>query len=214
MTLRRSLIDGAQAFGIALTDAQVDSCLVYLVELEKWNRKINLTAIRGEQEIITKHFIDSFSYVKGFDARPGIALLDMGSGAGFPALPLKIAFPGLFVTMVESVKKKATFLRHIIRTIKIEGAAVLDSRTDRLPDTYRSSYEVVTARAFAEMGTALKEGTVFLKPGGLMVLSRGPEETISGEAAAEHGMVLESRLDLNLPVSGDPRAIWIFRKRS
>ena len=214
MTLRRSLIDGASAFGIALTEEQADSCLVYLVELEKWNRKINLTAIRGEREIVIKHFIDSFSYVKGFDPRPGMALLDMGSGAGFPALPVKIAFPGLFVTMVESVRKKATFLRHIIRTLKIEGALVLDSRTDSLPDTYRSSCDVVTARAFAEMGTALKEGTVFLKPGGLMVLSRGPEETISGEAAACHGMALESRLDLNLPISGDPRAIWIFRKRA
>lgn len=214
MTLRRSLIDGASAFGIALTDEQTDSCLVYLVELEKWNRKINLTAIRGGQEIVAKHFLDSFSYVRGFDPQPGIALLDMGSGAGFPALPLKIAFPGLNVTMVESVKKKATFLRHIIRTLKIEGAAVVDSRTDSLPDTYRSSRDVVTARAFAEMGAALKEGAVFLKPRGLMVLSRGPEETISREAAADHGMVLESRLELSLPISGDPRAIWIFRKKA
>ncbi|MHB8845188.1 MAG: 16S rRNA (guanine(527)-N(7))-methyltransferase RsmG [Nitrospirota bacterium] len=212
MTLRRSLIDGATAFGIALTDEQADSCLVYLVELEKWNRKINLTAIRGEQEIIIKHFIDSFSYVKGFDPRPGLALLDMGSGAGFPALPIKIAFPDMNITLVESIRKKATFLRHIIRTLKLERAVVVDSRTDALPDNYRSNYDVVTARAFADMSTALREGAVFLKPGGLMVLSRGPEETVSGEAAADHGMVLESRLDLNLPVSGDPRAIWIFRK--
>jgi 16S rRNA (guanine527-N7)-methyltransferase len=214
MTLRRALIDGAEAFGIALTDDQVDSCLVYLVELEKWNRKINLTAIRGEQEIITKHFIDSFSYIKGFDPCPGMKLLDMGSGAGFPALPIKIAFPYMTVTMVESVKKKATFLRHIIRTLKIVEAIVVDARTDVLPESYRSRYDVVTARAFAEMGTALQEGMGFLKPGGLMVMSRGPGETVSDKTAADQDMAIESRLQLTLPGSGDSRAIWVFRKKA
>jgi 16S rRNA (guanine527-N7)-methyltransferase len=214
MTLRRALIDGASIFGIALTDDQVDTCLVYLVELEKWNRKINLTAIRGEQEIITKHFIDSFSYVKGFGPRPGMTVLDMGSGAGFPALPIKIAFPDLSVTMVESVKKKAAFLRHIIRTLKIEGAGVVDTRTDILPETYRSRYDVVTARAFSEMSAALQEGTVFLKPGGLMVLSRGPGETISEETAAGQGLKIDARHELSLPGSGDARAIWVFRKKA
>jgi 16S rRNA (guanine527-N7)-methyltransferase len=106
MTLRRKLIDGAAAFGCALTEEQADACLVYLVELEKWNRKFNLTAIRNEQEIVTKHFVDSFSYLKAFDAAPGKALLDMGSGAGFPALPIKIVAPDLSVTLVESVRKK------------------------------------------------------------------------------------------------------------
>jgi 16S rRNA (guanine527-N7)-methyltransferase len=214
MTLRRALIDGAEAFGIALTDDQVDSCLVYLVELEKWNRKINLTAIRGEQEIITKHFVDSFSYIKGFDPRPGMTLLDMGSGAGFPALPIKIAFPDMTVIMVESVKKKATFLRHIIRTLTIVGAEVVDARTDALPETYRSRHDIVTARAFAEMGTALQEGVVFLKRGGLMVLSRGPGETVSEKTAADKGMTIEARHELTLPGSGDARAIWVFRKKA
>jgi 16S rRNA (guanine527-N7)-methyltransferase len=141
-------------------------------------------------------------------------LLDMGSGAGFPALPIKIAFPDLTVTLVESVKKKATFLRHIIRTLKIEGAEVVDARTDVLPETYRSWYDVVTARAFAEMGTALREGGVFLKPGGLMVLSRGPGETVSERTAADQGMTIEFRLGLTLPESDDARAIWVFRKKA
>jgi 16S rRNA (guanine527-N7)-methyltransferase len=214
MTLRRALIDGAKVFGIELTDDQADSCLVYLIELEKWNRKINLTSIHGEQKIITKHFIDSFSYIKGFDPCPGMTLLDMGSGAGFPALPIKIAFPIIAVTMVESIRKKATFLRHIIRMLKIVGAEVVDDRTDALPETYRSRYDVVTARAFAEMGTALQEGTVFLKPGGLMVLSRGPSETVSDRTAADQGMMIEYRHELILPGSGDARAIWVFRKKA
>ncbi len=212
MTLRRTLIDGAAAFGLGLTDEQADACLAYLVELEKWNRKINLTAIRGEREIITKHFIDSFSYLKGFNPRPGMALLDMGSGAGFPALPIKIAVPALLVIMVESVRKKGTFLRHVIRTLRLEGVEVLEARTGALPE-HHARYDVVTARAFADMGTALQEGSLFLKPGGFMILSRGPAETVSDDTVSENGMLVKARHEIILPGSGDPRALWVFQKK-
>lgn len=213
MTLRRTLIHGAAAFGLGLTDEQADACLVYLVELEKWNRKFNLTAIRDEREIITKHFIDSFSYLKGFIPGPGMALLDMGSGAGFPALPIKIAAPALSVIMVESVRKKGTFLRHIIRTLRLEGVEVLDARTGALLPEHHARYDVVTARAFADMETALQEGSLFLKPGGLMILSRGPAETVSNDTVSEHGMLVKARHEIILPGSGDPRALWVFQKK-
>jgi 16S rRNA (guanine527-N7)-methyltransferase len=213
MTLRRMLVDGAAAFGLGLTDEQADACMVYLIELEKWNRKFNLTAIRDEREIITKHFIDSFSYLRGFKPWPGMALLDMGSGAGFPALPIKIAAPPLLVIMVESVRKKGTFLRHIIRTLRLEGIEVLDARTDALFPEHHARYNVVTARAFAELGTALKEGSLFLKPGGLMILSRGPAETVSDDTVAEQGMLVKARHEIILPGSGDPRALWVFQKK-
>ncbi|NTW65133.1 MAG: 16S rRNA (guanine(527)-N(7))-methyltransferase RsmG [Nitrospirae bacterium] len=213
MTLRRTLIDGAAAFGLGLTDEQADACMVYLVELEKWYRKFNLTAIRDEREIIIKHFIDSFSYLRGFNPGPGMALLDMGSGAGFPALPIKIAAPALLVIMVESVRKKGTFLRHIIRTLRLEGVEVLDARTGELLPEHQARYNVVTARAFADMGTALKEGSLFLKPGGLMILSRGPAETVSDDTVAEQGMLVKARHEIILPGSGDPRALWVFQKK-
>lgn len=214
MTIRRTLIDGAAVFGITVTEKQADACLVYLVELEKWNRKISLTAIRKEQEIIIKHFIDSFSFVRGFDPKPGAKLLDMGSGAGFPALPLKIVFPDLQVTLVESVQKKATFLRHIVRTLGLVGVEVADKRTAALPEIHDAAYDVVTARAFTNMAAALQEGARFLKPHGVLVLSRGPAESIREKDAEAAGMAVENRLELALPVSGDRRAIWSFRKRA
>jgi 16S rRNA (guanine527-N7)-methyltransferase len=212
MTLRRKLVDGAAVFGVGLTDDQVDACLVYLVELERWNRKINLTAIRDEQEIVTKHFVDSFSYLKGFEPAPGMELLDIGSGAGFPALPIKIAAPDISVTLVDSIRMKGAFLKHIIRTLRLERAAVLDARTESLPAEHRSHYDIVTARAFADMETALREGVPFLKPGGLMVLSRGIAESISDAAVAAYGMSVRSRDELILPISLDPRALWVFQK--
>lgn len=213
MTIRRTLMEGAAVFGIGLTEKQADSCLVYLTELQKWNRKINLTAIRDEQGIIVKHFIDSFSFVKGFDPVPGEHLLDMGSGAGFPALPLKIAFRDLSVTMVESIQKKASFLRHVIRTLGLVDVEVADRRTDALAEGYWSRYGVVTARAFAAMETAIREGAPFLKLQGVLVLSRGPEETVKDREVEAAGLAVENRIELSLPASGDRRAIWVFRKK-
>jgi 16S rRNA (guanine527-N7)-methyltransferase len=136
----------------------------------------------------------------------------MGSGAGFPALPLKIAFPEIAVTLVESAKKKASFLRHIMRTLKLTDAEIIDKRTDELPGSLSGVFDVVTARAFADMEKALSSGVPFLKEGGLMVLSRGPEETINDQDLVRAGVTLESRIDLNLPYSDYKRTIWVFKK--
>src|SRR3990170_1861826 len=212
LNLKQILTEGAKDLGINLSDGQLDLCFVYLSELKKWNQKINLTAIREDRDIIIKHFLDSFSFIKGFASVEGLKLLDMGSGAGFPALPLKIAIPGISVTMVESVKKKAAFLRHIIRTLRLTGVEVSDKRTEELPDSFHSMFDVVTARAFANMETALAAGKPFLKSGGVVVLGRGPEEKISEQELSKAGVVLERRVEPTLPHSDYKRAIWVFRK--
>ncbi len=212
MNLKQILAEGAKELDVELSEVQLDSCLLYLSELKKWNRKINLTAIRDDQDIVIKHFLDSFSFTKGFAPVDGLKLLDMGSGAGFPALPLKIACPGIAVTMVESVKKKASFLRHIIRTLRLTGVEVSDKRTEELRDSFQSRFDVVTARAFAGMGTALEAGKPFLKSGGIMVLSRGPEENIIEQELTKMGVVLERKEEFTLPRSDYKRVIWVFRK--
>ena len=211
-SIKQLLVKGAGELGIELSDSQVDACFLYLSELKKWNRKINLTAIRDDRDIIIKHFLDSFSFLRGFMPREGLRLLDMGSGAGFPALPVKIAHGEIEITMVESVKKKASFLRHIIRTLDLKGVEVLDKRTDGLPDAFHGRYDVVTARAFARMEAALAAGVGFLKAGGLMVLSRGPEEKIEAQELPKAGVTLEARTELKLPLSDYRRVIWVFRK--
>lgn len=212
MTPRELLLTGANELGVNLTPEQVNSIFVYLTELKKWNRKINLTAIREEQDVIIKHVLDSFSYIKGFTPMAGIRLLDMGSGAGFPAIPIKIALPETVVSLVESVKKKASFLRHIVRTLELDDVEVIDKRTEELTDSLGSAYDIVTARAFADMYSAILSGTPFLKPGGLMILSRGPEETITEQDLARAGASLERRIELTLPHSDYKRALWVFRR--
>ncbi len=212
MTARQMLVEGAREIGVSLSEAQADACMVYAAELGKWNRRISLTAIRDEREVVVKHFIDSFSFCRGFDPARDRALLDMGSGAGFPAIPIKIAFPGVSVTMVESVGKKASFLRHITRTLQIDGAVVEQRRTEALPGSHHSRYDVITARALSGMELILREGSLFLRPGGRIVLSRGPQESVSEAAQAAAGMTVESRTELVLPFSSYRRTVWVFRK--
>jgi 16S rRNA (guanine527-N7)-methyltransferase len=212
MKPRELLITGAKELGIDLSVEQVNSLFIYLAELKKWNRKINLTAIRDERDVIIKHVLDSLSYINGFGPPAGPRLLDMGSGAGFPALPIKVIKPDISVTLVESVKKKASFLRHVIRTLGLAGAEVIDKRIEEIENSSRSLYDVVTARAFATMGAALAAGAPFLRTGGLMVLSRGPEETISEKEFRNTGVHVEKKIELTLPHSDYKRAIWVFKK--
>ena len=212
MTPRELLIAGSNELGLALSIEQVNLFFVYLAELRKWNRKINLTAITEERDTVIKHLLDSLSYIKAFTSAPGLKLLDMGSGAGFTAIPLKIAAPDISITMVESVKKKASFLRHIVRTLPLESVEIIDKRMEELPDSSHSSFDIVTARAFAEMPEALGHGVLFLKPGGLMILSRGPEETISDQELDKAGVKVEQRIEFTLPHSDYKRAIWVFKK--
>lgn len=206
------LMSGARELSIQLSSEQVKSLLLYVAELKKWNRSINLTAIKDDRDVVIKHLLDSLSYIKGFAPVQGMRILDMGSGAGFPAIPVLIACPGISVTMVESVKKKASFLRHIARTLQLRDAEVLDARTEEVAATYENTYEAVTARAFADMASALSSGLRFLKPGGLMVLSRGPEETIQDQEIRRCGVILDRRINFTLPHSDYERALWVFRK--
>jgi 16S rRNA (guanine527-N7)-methyltransferase len=212
MTPRELLNNGAKKLGILLTVEQTNSVFIYLAELKKWGQKINLTAIKDERDIVIKHVLDSLSYLHGFVAAQGLRLLDMGSGAGFPALPIKIACPGISITMVDSVKKKASFLRHIIRTLKLTETSIIDARTEELSVQFLSTFDIVTARAFADMKSAITVGMPLLKPGGLMVLSRGPDETINDQDLIRAGVSLERRIDLILPYSDYKRTIWVFKK--
>ena len=214
MNPRELLTSGALKLGVILTNEQVDSFFVYSAELRKWNRKINLTSITDERDVIVKHLLDSLSYLKGFAPSAGLRLLDMGSGAGLPAIPLKIACPELSVTLVESVKKKASFLRHVIRTLPLDQAEVKDVRIEELPETVRKSYDVVTARAFSDIRSAVAAGVIFLKPGGVMVLSRGGGETAEESSLLNLDVVCESIQKVVLPHSNYKRAIWILRKHT
>jgi len=212
VTSRELLITGAEQLGIVLTGEQVNSFFIYLTELKKWNQKMNLTAIRDERDMIIKHILDSLSYLRGLDTTQSKRLLDIGSGAGFPALPIKIAHPGISTILVESIKKKASFLRHILRKLKLDEVEVVDKRVETLFDIYKAAFDIVTVRALTDIKSAISVGSAFLKPGGLIILSRGPEEFLNKQDLIKLPVTLEKRLEFSLPLSDYKRALWVFKK--
>src|SRR5574339_1024641 len=122
--------DASRLFNVNITGRQASAFQTYEKELLEWNRKFNLTAIRDSESIRTKHFLDSLSCVLAWKAAPPGRLIDVGTGAGFPGLPLKILYPNLKLTLVESVGKKATFCEHVIHTLGLEQVTVVKARAE------------------------------------------------------------------------------------
>ena len=148
----------------------------YFQELVEWNKVVNLTAIVDPDEVVTKHFLDSLSVARVIpnDTLAGGSLADVGSGAGFPGLPLRIAWPDLRVTLVESVGKKATFLRHVAETLGLAGVEIENGRAETLAhrERLRESFDVVASRAVARMATLAELTLPFCKPGGVVVTQK------------------------------------------
>ncbi|MBI3806451.1 MAG: 16S rRNA (guanine(527)-N(7))-methyltransferase RsmG [Nitrospirae bacterium] len=128
--LGKLLLDGAREVGVSLTDQNILELLIYLRKLISWNKKTNLTAIREDREIIVKHFVDSIACGQALGQSKSSSLLDVGAGAGFPGLPLKITHPELNLTLLEPSNKKTAFLRHIIGTLNLSQAVVVPKRIE------------------------------------------------------------------------------------
>ena len=212
---RDLLLKGALHFGIQLEEKMVEAFDLYLRELLKWNQKINLTAIRTEKGIVLKHFLDSLSV---FPYLPRISsLLDIGSGAGFPGIPLKIILPSLEVTLIDSVQKKVDFQRHIIRTLGLQGMAAIHGRIQDQEILQRlgNKFDAAIARAFTDLKTSLLLTFPFLKKNGVVLTMKGKsieEEWDSLPAAEEIGYRLLKAAFFTLPFGSLRRSILLFEK--
>jgi 16S rRNA (guanine527-N7)-methyltransferase len=208
---RRLLIEGARVYGIPLDEKTADSFDLYLRELLKWNEKMNLTAIRSEKEIVLKHFLDSLSVLPHL---PEISsLLDIGSGAGFPGIPLKMVQPSLQVTLIDSVRKKVDFQSHIIRTLGLKGIKALHGRIqDRgILQSFEGRFDAVIARAFSNLETFLLLSSPFLKKGGILLAMKGREiEQVS--LIEKPPYRLQKTVQYSLPFSSIKRSLLLFEK--
>lgn len=192
-----------QRFGLRLNHRQVAALKRYEQELLEWNTRFNLTAIRDVEEIRTKHFMDSLTCMLVMHELRTERLIDVGTGAGFPGLVLKIAFPGIQLTLVESVGKKADFCRHVVQTLGLENVLVLSERAEvvgALP-AHREKYDWAVARAVAAMPVLAEYLLPLVRVGGNMLAMKG--ESGPAEAhGAEHAMhLLGGQLRQLLPVT-------------
>lgn len=210
--------DARELFNIHVTARQVALLIAYEKELLEWNQKFNLTAIRDVESIRTKHFLDSFSCVLAWKANPPNRLIDVGTGAGFPGLPLKILYPNMKLTLVESVGKKAMFCQHIVGVLGLENVDVVKSRAEDLGQDpkYRECYDWAIARAVAKLNVLSEYLIPLVKIGGRMIAQKGesgPAEAQSAEGAMKLlGGKLEQLVPVHLPGVADDRYLVVVNK--
>jgi len=171
----------AKALGIELAEDQIEKFFLFLNELSEWNRKFNLTAINDPEEILVKHFIDSLSCLLGVPSkihRNIRKVIDIGSGAGFPGLPLKIYNPGLNITLLEATGKKVEFLRHLSGKLGFEtGLEVICGRAEEYGRNweYREKYDLALSRAVSKLAILAEYCLPFIRIGGIFISQKGRE---------------------------------------
>lgn len=217
--LYRLIQDAALELGIRLDDRQVSQFMKYHEEILRWNKKINLVSERSSLEIPIKHFIDSLTALP-FIPTPDGRVLDIGSGGGFPALPLKIAAPELDIHLVESSRKKVSFLKQCVRALGLDGVTIAAARVEDLANAadYQNGFDAVISRATLKLPAFVLAGAPFLRAGGTLIAMKGV--TISDEVneAAKilqvTGLQFVSLHKIRLPTTGDPRNILLYRKET
>lgn len=203
--LHAELDAGLAALG--LDCALTAPLLTYLALLDRWNRSYNLTAIRAPREMVAKHLLDSLAmdpFVQDIEA-----LADLGTGAGFPGIPLALARPALRLTLVEANGKKARFLREAVRTLGLANARVAETRIQALEPA--GSQDAITARALATLPLIIEFGGHLLKPGGLLLAMKGarPDAEI---AALPSGWRLQGVHRLAVPGLAAERHLVVVRR--
>ncbi len=203
------LLKGTKDLGINITEDQINLFSIYLRDLKKWNRVYNLTAIRDDKGIVLKHFIDSLSYLKAIPVRKGLKVIDIGTGAGFPGIPIKICHPDIVLTLVDSSMKKTLFLRHICRALSLEGLEIIQKRAEELKNDFESSFDILLTRALYKVNDLLSFGIPLMKRGGILVVSKGPSGEKEFKEANKMMVEMEARIkdiiSITLPQSNIKR---------
>ena len=215
------ITSGAKVFDVDVGLKEARQFSIHAEELVKWNLKINLTAITDPFEVAVKHFIDSIAPAGIIPA--GASMLDIGSGGGFPGIPLKIVIPTLSVSLVDSSRKKVTFLKHVIRTIGLENIEAVQGRVEE-PAVNAKMFDVIICRAFSSLEMFVGSTLPLLAPNGIIISLKGkinPEEIeavlVSGDRKKGTGKISGLPIDIKikkylLPYIDAERTLMIIKK--
>ena len=216
--MEKLLHDAQQLFGLCLSSKQMAQLTAYERELLEWNEKFNLTAIRDVEGIRAKHFLDSFSCTLAWKDQAPRRLVDVGTGAGFPGIILKILYPGMKLTLVESVGKKANFCAHIIKILGLENVEILSARAEDVGQnsTHREKYDWAVARAVATLPVLTEYLLPLVKVGGGILAQKGQSGPAEVQAAEKALKLLGGRLrhliKVELPGVADERYLVVIDK--
>ena len=214
------LATGAKALGIRLSETQTSRFVRYYDELARWNERVNLTSITEWEAVQSRHFLDSLSAALALSPQmlQSGSFIDVGSGGGFPGLPLKLAFPGMRGTLLEATAKKTAFLAHLSEILELEDISVRTGRAETLAHEaeMREAFDMALARAVAEVATLAELTLPFVRVGGIVVMHKKAD--IADELERAQGAIetLGGRLREVLPVTLpglDERALVVLEKQ-
>ncbi|OIJ31462.1 16S rRNA (guanine(527)-N(7))-methyltransferase RsmG [Staphylococcus sp. LCT-H4] len=205
--------------GIELSNEQLQQFQTYYQMLVEWNEKMNLTSITEEHEVYLKHFYDSIAPSFYTDLTQPLTICDIGAGAGFPSIPLKIIFPNLHVTIVDSLNKRIHFLNQLAEALGLENVSFVHDRAETYgKGAYRESYDIVTARAVARLSVLSELCLPLVKKGGQFIAlksSKGEEELAeAGFGIGVFGGKVQDTISYELPEDAGERQMIIIEKRS
>ncbi len=215
--IRHLLVPLAAYWGLAVGEIEIGRFVAYAIELSHWNERVNLTRITAPREIVVRHFLDSLSCVRGFASAPA-ALVDIGSGAGFPGIPLKIVWPATTLTLGESIGKKTAFLEHVMAVLELHDVTVVTARAEELgrDPAHRERYDGVVARAVAPLDVLSEYALPLCRTGGCFVAPKGAdgaeEAARAARAIGRLGGKLREILPVDLP-GVEPRTLVVVDKQ-
>ncbi len=210
------MVDGAMRLGIKLTTSQICQFKIYSDELLKWNKKINLTRITNAKQIIIKHFLDSLIYLKGIEKPSECKLLDIGSGAGFPGVPIKIAIPDIKLSLMDAQFKRIAFLTRLCSLLNIRNINYIHDRAEAKNTADLNKYNIVTVRALSALKKVIPLAFIYLRPGGRLIVSYGLQlkQQIGSieDVLDEYNGALQNIIKVKLPYNNELRNVIIIRK--